>query len=373
LFSFVADHFQYLASLGIIALLVCSFATWLASSRRLIAVGTPALVVLFVLTWRQASTYENAETVWRDTLSKNNNAWMPHNNLASSLISRAGGYQAQGKLSEARALAAEALAHVQQALELKPDHRTALTNIAEALRILGRYEEAIPFAQRALQIIIDNEVRYLGKSPDRSPKQAEAQWQLGRLYELNSQFEDALVHYRGSVELNPNDRGVHEVLGLLLMRMNRLIEATPQFEAVLQSDPENVNALGFLGEMKERERQFVEASSLYRRGLASVKSKAEFIHIGYKLLRLMVTADDPSLREPAKAVQLGEQLRQADPGNPFVLGMLARAYADSGQFDDAIATAAQARTIAQQAKLDELVKEIDATLERIRGTRTGLP
>jgi hypothetical protein len=75
-FSYVADHFQYLASAGLIAVAVGALtqgASRLPSSAaNLVRPAALALLALLsVLTWRQSSIYENSETLWRDTLAKN--------------------------------------------------------------------------------------------------------------------------------------------------------------------------------------------------------------------------------------------------------------------------------------------------------------
>src|SRR5204862_6232417 len=85
-YSFVADHFQYLASIGIIALIIGGIASWFDrriesdtnSKGRILdrmrpVLALSALVVLAVLaalTWKQGLIYRSHETVWQDTLNK---------------------------------------------------------------------------------------------------------------------------------------------------------------------------------------------------------------------------------------------------------------------------------------------------------------
>ena len=98
-YSYVADHFQYLASMGLIALSVGSVAygieQWGLTPARgmskgfgLTVLGLIVLLVLGVLTWRQAHVYKNLETLWRDTIDKNPQAWMAYNNLGLVLSER---------------------------------------------------------------------------------------------------------------------------------------------------------------------------------------------------------------------------------------------------------------------------------------------
>ena len=89
-FSYVADHFQYLASLGVIvpiaAGLTLAAARQSGAARSLVRAGCVALVgILGVLTWRQSAIYRDAETLYRDTISRNPECWMAHVNLGTEL------------------------------------------------------------------------------------------------------------------------------------------------------------------------------------------------------------------------------------------------------------------------------------------------
>src|SRR5437870_6507420 len=100
-FSFVADHFQYLASVGIIALIVGSM-TWEFDQRiksdthgeglRLAwmkpVLGLLVLLILVSLTWKRGLIYRDQETLWQDTLNKNPNSWLAHNNLGNVYLSQ---------------------------------------------------------------------------------------------------------------------------------------------------------------------------------------------------------------------------------------------------------------------------------------------
>ena len=89
-YTFVADHYQYLASIGPIALAsagVASLAGAFKKSRQLV-LGTAlcVIVTLAVLTWRQSAMYGDIETLWRTTLLRNPGCWMAYNNLGNTLL-----------------------------------------------------------------------------------------------------------------------------------------------------------------------------------------------------------------------------------------------------------------------------------------------
>ena len=91
IFSFVADHFQYLASLGIITLFSAGVALLLKRARRtgriIGQIGCVALLaLLFFLTWRQSRMYADIDTLYLTTIDRNPECWMAHNNLGLTLM-----------------------------------------------------------------------------------------------------------------------------------------------------------------------------------------------------------------------------------------------------------------------------------------------
>ncbi len=131
-FSFVADHFQYLASIAFLVLIVGIFASllnvwqapsWLGSTLSLLC-----LLVCVFLTFKQVPIYEGLESLWRDTLAKNPSSWMARSNLGSLLIRR-------GDLEEAEL-------HLTEAIRLKPNYHEALANLGKVFESRGALEQA---------------------------------------------------------------------------------------------------------------------------------------------------------------------------------------------------------------------------------------
>jgi hypothetical protein len=81
-FSYVADHFQYLASIGPLVLV----AAVVAGKKWAPAVASAALIVLALLTWRQEAIYKDEVTLWRATLATNPNVFIAQNNLGGLLL-----------------------------------------------------------------------------------------------------------------------------------------------------------------------------------------------------------------------------------------------------------------------------------------------
>jgi tetratricopeptide (TPR) repeat protein len=141
-YSFVADHFQYVASMGLIALfsgaLVQKFSPrWqpLPPALRL-----TVLVLCFGNLWmsvrREAWKFRNLDALWQDTLAKNPSAALAHNDLAALAIAR-GDW-------------ASAPMHLQQALTLQPALAQAHYNEGRLLQHNGRLPEAVVEFSRAV-------------------------------------------------------------------------------------------------------------------------------------------------------------------------------------------------------------------------------
>lgn len=167
LFSYVADHFQYLAGLGAIVLFAAAWVRWLPAPR---IAGALLLGVLGVLTWRQCGIYRDAETLYRATLARNPDCWLAHLNLGNILL-------AQGKVDAA-------VGHYRRAEALEPGYPSTHFNLGRVMLQEGRLAEAIDEFGRTLQL---------------SPADAEAHNNLGvaladagRLDEARREFERAI-------------------------------------------------------------------------------------------------------------------------------------------------------------------------------------
>jgi hypothetical protein len=143
-FSFVADHFQYLASIGplswaaamVFALGGISPGRGRVWARRGVTIATLAL--LWTLTWKQSQLYRDPETLWRATVQRSPTSWLAHNNLADTLLNK-------GR-------APEALEFARAAVALKPGDPAMQVVLGKALFLSGRAVEAVRPLQEALRL-----------------------------------------------------------------------------------------------------------------------------------------------------------------------------------------------------------------------------
>jgi tetratricopeptide (TPR) repeat protein len=296
-YSLVADHFQYLASLGIIALVAAGIAL-VFESRQLwrrptgYVLCAALLTSLTILTWRQSAMYTDVETLWQTTIKRNPKAWMAHNNLGAVLLKR-------GQVDQA-------IIHFRKALEIKPDHLGAQANIGNALLQKGQVEEAIAHYDTALAI---------------KPTDAEVHYNLGNALLLNRQVDEAIAHYQKALEIKPDFADACNNLGIVLLQKGELDQAIAYYQRALEINPRYVQA---------------------RANLAWA---------------LATSPQTPVLK--AIAIKLAQQANQLTGGaNPTVLHILAAAYAQIGQFPEAVETAQRSLQLATAGNDLPLAEEL---------------
>jgi tetratricopeptide (TPR) repeat protein len=266
LFSFVADHFQYLAALPVFALAAAAGATFCASLprwRRAFLAGAVA-VLLGALTRAQAGMYRDVFTLYETTLARNPACWMAHNNLAIALAAAGRVPEAIPHLETALALKPDfaqaennlgddlvrldrvpaAIPHFERALRLQPNYAVAHRNLGIALAMMDRTDEAVPHFARAVEIepaYADAELDWavalvqMGQFPAAiphferaialAPNSADAQLAYGRALTARNDLGNAVAHYRAALELAPDSAEIHLALALALRRLGRLDEA----------------------------------------------------------------------------------------------------------------------------------------------------
>lgn len=199
-FSFVADHFQYLASLGLFALAGAALAR-VVSSAGVRAATIGAAAILAGLTWRQARIYRDSTTLFRATVASNPQCWMAWNILGR-------------QLANDRERLPEAIALFERAVAIRPLFPEALSNLGLALAQAGRADEALARLEAALRL-----------DPNFSQAQnnyAIALVAAGRLPEA----ADALAR---AAALNPQLPQIHENWGRVCQRLGRDAEAAVHF------------------------------------------------------------------------------------------------------------------------------------------------
>jgi tetratricopeptide (TPR) repeat protein len=333
-FSYVADHFQYHACLGVIVAAAVGLSLLADRTPPRVRAGAwvscGLLVIgLALLARRQSGIYRDGGTLYRATLAKNPECWMAHNNLGVELTSSPGhlpealahyerALQLQPDYAEAHnnygnALATlpgrapEALAHFAEALRLQPNFAEAHVNLANALvEMPGRSPEAIAHYEQALRLSPGvAEIHYdlanaLAKSPDRvsealvhyaealrlNPAYAEAHVNLANaLAGIPGRMPEALAHYAQALRLNPSLAKTHYDLAFQLSKLpGREADAIAEYEEALRLKPDYAKTHNNLaieyarqGRMEEAEKHWVRALEL-NPGYEDARRNLDLLH-----------------------------------------------------------------------------------------------
>jgi len=378
-YSFVSDHFQYLASMGPLALAgagvvaavgrfdetpsrlasdtdALQFSGNIAAVRSksllLLTTAGTCLLLLGVLTWRQSAIYHNLVTLYTATLTRNPGCWMAHYNLGITLNEQgdtdgaishyreavelwpgyAEAHYNLGRLLVQKGQVDEAITHYEKALEINPADAEAHNNLGAALFATGRVDEAIAHYRKALTIRRDY---------------ADASCNLASALLSNGDLDGAIAYYSGCLAVSPNQVEAQYNLATVLLRTGRTDEAMAHYQKVLELSPNNADARANLGSVFLAKGRVRDAIAQYRDVL---RITPDNMTAQSNLAWLLATAADPSLRNGSEAVLLAERAESEgsrSENHPIVLRILAAAYAETGRFVEAKKTAEQALQAAQ--------------------------
>jgi tetratricopeptide (TPR) repeat protein len=252
-YSFVADHFQYHACIGLIVLAA-------AALRKIPAPASTALAAIIIailgfLTWRQGPIYHNQLTLWQDVVQHNPTSWMAQGNLGDEYAALSNRTdlpadqqheyrrQAVACYAELYRLAPEQpLAHLKwgivkeydgdlaaaenefnQSLRLAPTFTIAMNSLGMLMMRQHRTDEALAWYRKAVAL---------------DPGYAEARVNFGDALLATGDEDAAFAQYAQAAAVRPDNVEAQFKLGnMLLLDQHNPVEATYHYLAALASDP----------------------------------------------------------------------------------------------------------------------------------------
>lgn len=363
-FSFVADHFQYLAGAGIIALVaamidrvVCRLQAPSLAVRRTATALTFGLI-LGVLTIHQSRLYADPVTLYEETLRRNPSAWLAHLNL---------GFLANQDPSQGNAVA---MAHYRAALAINPDEPQVHANLGTAEMEMGLYDDALKEHQTAVRLAPGYSEAYLNMGTDLL--------NLGR-------YQEAEAAYRSALAIKPGLAVTHFDLGLALTYLGRRGEALTEVKEALSIQPdyaeasrlqrdlisagENGQLPGQIAHSPDAEAHATLGEKLIQTGHLD-ESAAEF----REALRL--EPDAAAVRgmlgyvlwRQGSASEAERELRQASRALPQDAGIhinLGNTLQALGRLDEAVAEYKVALQLDSEASRAELLNDLGVTLAKL--------
>lgn len=246
----------------------------------------------------------------------------------------------------------EALDHFVAAVKFKPEAAPLRLSLAAALAKMKRVDEALTEYRTAVELQPDN---------------LDARLALGRLLTENGRSAEAIVEFRRLATKNPTNVFVLDGLGFALAQNDQIDEALGFFQQAVALSPTNSFARLHLGMMLQRKGSAAGAAAEYRRAIEHDPRLTTALN---NLAWLLATHPDAALRNGAEAVELANRACElTEEREPIFIGTLAAAYAETGQFAEAIATAEKARKLAQELGLDEIARRNDELLELYRARK----
>ncbi|MGB7159182.1 MAG: tetratricopeptide repeat protein [Tepidisphaeraceae bacterium] len=319
-YAFVADHFQYLASIGPIILFAAIMHRMINSSRPYLSPLSPPttnatiragerainrdgsylfpllagalVVVLGGLTFRQARVYHDTLTLWTDAAQKNPNSWMVHTNLGHALV-------------EVKRLK-DAQAEYETSLKLAPNLPEPHWNVGIGLSVNGDYDGALRRFDEAIRL---------------DPTFALAYYSRGNVYLARGRLEDAVAQYRKAVELKKDYAEAYFNLGVIAERQQRLDDARRYYSLAVANKLDYADAHYNLGNVLLQARRFDDALVHYsqviriqpRRAEAHVNLGATFMELKrYEDARqayMAALAIDPRLWQARRGMERAMKLR----------------------------------------------------------------
>ncbi len=211
----VSDHLQYLPLIAPVALAAGVLATWF-SPKAFRYVASALLLTLTVLCYQRAQVFASPETLFRDTIAKNPDAWKAQNDL--------------GVIFAARTNYVQAVHHFASSLQSNPNNHEAHSNLGRTLALQGKFQEAEPHFKAALQL---------------APMDSETHKIFAAALDQQGRLPEALHHLQMASRLKPDLR-THLDLAAMLSQTGDPSQAVTQYRQALLLNADCVEALNNL-------------------------------------------------------------------------------------------------------------------------------
>jgi tetratricopeptide (TPR) repeat protein len=317
----IADRYTYIPSIGLFIVLCWGVNDFRAACRcRPAMAGALAWAVLGIcaaLTSRQLQFWANTEVLFRHAAEVS-----PGNCIAHATL--AGYYANGGQLDKARA-------ECDESIRLDATYAPAYEFLGVVFMRQGKLDEAAGNVQKALQI---------------APKQPYLHLLMGQVLFAQNLPERAAAQFKAMLDFDSGNSSAHFWLGKCLASQGKLDEACAEFDEAARQDPSYAEAHYELAVALSMRRKAAEAVAHYRMALRFSPDDPRALN---NLAWILASNPRPEIRDGAEAVRLaGRACQITHDSEPLFLGTLAAAYAETGRFDEAVATAQRAHDVAME-------------------------
>jgi tetratricopeptide (TPR) repeat protein len=277
----------------------------------------------------------------------------------------------------------EAIEQFQDAIEIKPDYAEAHNNLGFAYGSQGHLDEEIAEYRKAIESDdkyahaynnlgmalaakgdMGGAVANFTKAVEVDPSYGGAEANLGHALLETNRPDDAIAHLTKAEELGPESAEVETNLGLALAQKGQVGSAIPHFERALKITPGLVEAEYYLGESLIMNGHGAEGLLHWREGLRKEPNNVQLLN---ETAWLLSTARDAGLRNGNEALEMAKRAAELTrERTPEILGTLAAAYAETGQFAQAMATEQRAADLANEQGNAALARSLTDRLAQFK-------
>lgn len=242
-YTYVADHYQYLASLGFIIPFGFLLKRLFEKAKRpqfKILIMVIIVGALTFLSFNQGKNYKNLYVLWQKTIDKNPSCWLAYHNRGTMFL-----YDQQYD---------KALTDLDQALLLNPDLYQALNNRGTVYLNKGDLENSLRDFNRAISINATFHQAYKNR---------------GDVYFRLQKIDSALDDYNQAISVNKDYEQAYNNRGVLYHKVGKYDAAISDFNKALVINPKYAKAYinrsyahFMLGQFKEARENAQKAMAL---------------------------------------------------------------------------------------------------------------
>jgi len=309
---------------------------WELPKWRTLAIATCTVLLVTALaagSMAQVRHWKNTFTLFHHAMKVTENNYIAYAVIGTLL-------QEDGKTKEA-------LPYLQQALQYQPSHHECRLVFANALTVLKQYDEAF---------------EHYSKAVEKNPRFADGYNSWAASLAAAGRFSDALPKVDEALRLHPTHINGRLLHARLLQQLGRIDEAAAASREALRLFPTNTMSLLVLGNEFLRHRRFLDALALFQHVL---KINPDSVEALSRVAWLLATCPEAHVRNGPEAIRLAARACELT-GNRDALSLnaLAAAYAETGQFPRATATAARSLELAKESGQHQTASIVEALLRK---------
>lgn len=252
-------------------------------------------------------------------------------------------YQHRGDLYRQKGDLNKALEQLTKALELSPNSIATLLVRASVYYELKQPEKALSDIDAAIKL---------------QPTLAQPHMMKAEVLAATNHLDQAIVHLEKLLQAAPTNELLLNRLGTFYLMANKPRKAIETASKILEKDPSNYSALRFRGDAYLNIGKHTEAIADFNKALAQKEDDDSLLN---NFAWVLCTSPDDKLRDGARALKLATKAAEATGyDTPHILSTLAAAYAETGDYENAVKWSQKSVELAQKS-VDSAKPEDDKT------------